>query len=248
MNSLKVPAAELPPDRRDKLVNGKSLQKHLENAVPAATQEVPFGLPPKLTSELQLESVSRLWKRDARKILSDCLATSTLRCPVSWVSGIPWREEKWIENYFRPLLQDSNPGWSLLDDSNGRGKIGWIPRNETFITARGQPALRLVFTDEDHRASNIQTVTFFYMKSYGPRWDSSEATVQLRHQRHGGRWQEAGSPVVLSGVHNKTTSEMYTKTISVLHSTTGGTATALQVELVHTGGSTFKLMGLAVCQ
>lgn len=240
LDSLQVPATEVPANRRDVLVNGKSLQKHLENSIPSIPHDKPFGLPPRLTPGLKLDSVSQIWQKESHRVLSGCLVGGTLRCPISWVSGIPWREERWIANYFQPLLQ-GNKEWSLIDDSNGRGKIGWIPHNGTL-----NAELNFVLNEEDHHASNIQTITLFYMKSYGPRWENSVATIHVQ-QRIGRSWIDANDPMELGGVHNKSTSEMYTHTIHVTQTSTTK-STALRIRLIHTGGATFKLMGIAACQ
>jgi hypothetical protein len=81
------------------------------------------------------------------------------------------------------------------------------------------------------------------MKSYGEKWASSEVSLSIERQLQQ-RWSDASKPITLFGFHNKTTSEMYSETILFEPSTTR----QLRVSLTLTGGSTFKVMGVAACR
>ena len=81
------------------------------------------------------------------------------------------------------------------------------------------------------------------MKSYGAKWQNSELQVRTW------RLQSEGPNVVderrLLGFHGKNTSEMYTEAIELSEPIPAGAGLKVGVKLV--GGTTFKLMGLAVC-
>jgi hypothetical protein len=95
----------------------------------------------------------------------------------------------------------------------------------------------------EYQADKLSSFTMFYMKSYGDKWASSEVSLSIERQLLQ-RWSNASEPISLFGFHNKTTSEMYTETIHFEPSTTK----QLRVSLTLAGGSTFKVMGVAVCR
>jgi hypothetical protein len=86
-----------------------------------------------------------------------------------------------------------NTGW----DTNTAGKkLGISPIRNDQVT---QPSMTLTF-------DNIQlsTVTLFYMKSYGDRWESSTVAITIR--LNGEELKRAE----LVGIHDKQTSVTYT--------------------------------------
>ena len=95
-------------------------------------------------------------------------------------------------------------------------------------------------------SQKIQSVTLFYMKSYGTKWKDSELEAKVSS----GRSTNQQDQTVLEkrnmfGTHNKNTSETYTEEIVLSKPVDAGETIELEIELV--GGSTFKLMGLVVC-
>ena len=225
-------------------LNGKTLRQYFDEAQPPFPMPYPTNsLPPPLNADLTLDVVSSQWRRQALEAQKDCGNTesggsSSKRCPVAWVSGMPWREESWIRDYFTGIVQEPLE-WSVVDDTVRGGKFGWIPNNTTSI-----PKLVMEFNARKHEASQVQSIALFYMKSYGEKWSGSQVTVSVdakRNQRY-----ETAVSTTLSGVHNKTTSEMYTDRIALPPGRMD--PSVLRLTLTLSGGTTFKLMGIAVCK
>jgi len=87
------------------------------------------------------------------------------------------------------------------------------------------------------------------MKSYGEKWAKSRATATIERRQilQPDQWVLAhDAPHIMTGTHGKETSETYRETVQLHRSsqTTG----PLRVPLSLTGGTTVKLMGIAVCQ
>ena len=93
------------------------------------------------------------------------------------------------------------------------------------------------------------------LQSYGPRWEGSRVAVRAEasssstsspfSSSHGYR-HLLPEAVVLSGEHGRSTSELYNHEIVL----GGGGAPAgedLRVEVELVGGTTFKIMGMALC-
>ena len=190
----------------------------------------PFVLPPLLTTDLLIEDVSTLWKQ-ASEDTSSCNSFqgtgSEARCPFSWVSGLSLQQNNktWIEESFRQKSSKWN-GWKLSDDG---GKLGFVPT----LNDKSEMMLEFVYPRQ-----TIRTVTVFFMKSYGKKWENSQLklTVNASQSLH---------EIDLSGVHAKQTSEVYHEEIQLKSPLTDGGK--LQVRAKLEKGSTFKLMGLAVC-
>ena len=201
-------------------------------AVPGKPKGRPAGLPPPLVKSLSLENVTKVWKA-AKPVGALCHETKSdeERCPFSWFSGLSDQGKN--ETYAQSLFSVTNPymtentGW----DINTLGKkLGISP-----IPDRKQPLMTMEF-------ENIQlsTVTLFYMKSYGKNWDNSKIAVTVTLD---------GKEFIrdeLVGIHDKETSETYTHRIDLPVSST--TIQNAQVTLQHTGGLTFKIMGMAICK
>jgi hypothetical protein len=224
--------------RRDEAM----VNEEIRSLTPVPPASRPSGLPPLLTSHLTVDVVSEQWQH-AASTASDCsskMSEGTKSCPVSWVSGMPWRADKWIMSYFQPIVQ-SPFEWDVIDDTKKGAKYGWMPR-----AGIANPKLILEFNAKDHAANNVNSVTFFFLKSYGPKWEESAATVTIERKLHN-EWSPAlAAPSVLSGTHDKSTSELYTETVHLLQQE--AVAAAVRVTFTLTGGKTFKLMGIALCQ
>jgi hypothetical protein len=208
----------------------------------------PKGLPPVLTKDLLLEDVTSLWQSDAEKMepsisckLSDqhhpSIQTMRVKCPFSWVSGLSLQQNNvtWVQERFQHQSSKWN-GWQLSDDKD---KIGFIPKQGISHAAN---STRMVLDFQFEQL--IRSVTFFYMKSYGPKWSNShlKATVWLPNGSGGETLLEER---YLMGVHNKNTSEMYTEEILLSEPVAAGEKFQLEATLL--GGDMFKIMGLAVC-
>jgi hypothetical protein len=208
----------------------------------------PKSLPPELTKDLLLEDVTKLWKGDANEDGRPLSCNSSeshpdagdstsktlkIKCPFSWVSGLSLQQnnQTWVQEYFQQRSSVWN-GWMLSDEGD---KIGFVP---TSAASGASNSTRMVLDFE--YPQRIRSVTFFFMKSYGPKWEGSQ--VETKALSIDGKVLGERR---LVGEHDKKTSEMYTEEITLVEPVTAGDK--LQLEATHVGGQTFKLMGLAVC-
>ena len=200
----------------------------------------PKGLPPALTKDLLIEDVTKRWQDDAsdmapcdpEKLQSDHRHT---KCPFSWVSGLSLQQnnQTWIKEYFESHATTWD-GWVL---SNDGGKLGFTPTSQDQTNPTNM-VLEFTFVQ------TIRSVTLFFMKSYGEKWKDSQLQFQVTQVKG------TGKPTILdgrslSGIHAKETSEMYTEDIQLSELVPVGTK--LRAEALLTGGSMFKIMGLAMC-
>ena len=234
------------------------------------------SLPPILTQDLLIEDVTRLWRKDQHQQTHrrfgdgggpDSLAIDvdgtrckdiddyddeddlkhTIKCPFSWISGLSLQQNNktWIDEYFRTRASTWQ-GWILSDDG---GKIGFIP------TEGSSSNKKQIVLDFNHVTQPIQSVTFFTMKSYGTKWQNSRIKVQTYIQHSDANAAKKSSSTDSSwepmnvremvGFHDKNTSEMYTEAIELTEPIERGGSLRLDAQLID--GTTFKLMGLAVC-
>jgi len=226
---------------------------------PGKPQAPPRGLPPLLDKQLSLEHVTDLWrleddKRRQREQQQDDLSSSTacsdasqqqqqnaVKCPFSWLSGISSEtaKPKAADAYFREHASFAGD-WTFQDD---HGKLGIVP-----------PALMSTMSLELPTVSQpIRKVTLFFMKSYGPRWMGSKVRVECwrKHNNQQQGEQQEGDWKLLQqqefmGHHNKNTSETYTELID-LSQTPVETGSGLKIRVTLIDGSTFKIMGVAIC-
>ena len=206
--------------------------------IPGKPKAPPDSLPPKLTPSLNLESISVIWRAESAAVPSqpvscDANKLPPKRCLFSWISGLSQiqKEPKYIEEIFNARTKQ-NSGWKLIDEN---GKMGYMPE---------KLGDKMVLEFSDH-VQPIRSVTFFIMKSYGEKWEGSAAlaTVSAWSKKNTG-WDEV-STLNMSGIHAKNTSEMYPETMTLPHPIQP--ESSLQVTYELTGGTTFKIMGLAVC-
>jgi hypothetical protein len=194
-------------------------------------------LPPLLTKSLSLENITELWRGqqtsqaasgDAMALSRSCDQQRSVRCPFSWVSSLNQQQKQvaFVREYFANKTI-SNKGWDLVTDHD---KLGYVP------VGGPKSSLTLEFQG---LSQPIRTVTFFIMKSYGPKWDNSRMQVTVQ------QGETTLLNKVLEGFHDKHTSETYTEPLQLKNTVTPGSTFQLRMELVE--GETFKIMGLAVC-
>jgi hypothetical protein len=190
---------------------------------PKMPRPVPFDrLPPELTPDSTLEQVTDVWRSTETSSSSACSTT----CPFVWVSGLSLHhppfsakaEYRAIQSLFQKVLV--NASWTLMDDTKRGDKLGWMP---------GPVGSKMVFQLPTTASTQI---TLFYLKSYGPKWDHSTVQVTLESS-------VTTHSFALTGFHKKKTSEMY------IHTVERGSYSKMTLEFVQ--GSTFKLMGVAMC-
>lgn len=203
-------------------------------------QSLPKGLPPILTKDLLIEDVSTLWKEDEGK-KAPCDPEKLqgkqqhhVKCPFSWVSGLSLQQnnQTWIQEFFRNQATVWH-GWNLGNDG---GKLGFTPS-----TATGSSSNSTVMVLEFTFPQTIRSVTLFYMKSYGEKWRGSRLHFRVGKADDSPQVTE----MLLHGVHDKETSEMYTEAMELPVPIPIGTRMRVEASLV--GGTMFKIMGLAVC-
>ena len=216
----------------------------------------PNGLPPELTKDLLLEDITSLWQQQSEALddhspnsaassckydqnsKSDGSSSNGVKCPFSWVSGLSLQQNNvtWIKEFFEEQSSSWN-GWEISEEG---GKIGFVPAAGTSNEVEARMVLDFSY------ARKIESITFFYMKSYGTKWHNSELEAKIwsapaENQENFTLLEERN----LLGTHNKNTSEMYTEEIVLSKPVDPGGK--LQVEAKLVGGETFKIMGLAVC-
>ena len=206
--------------------------------IPGKPRNPPNGLPPILTPSLSLESISDLWRAQAKEnpqcgnVNDDSLPGK--RCIFAWISGLSQQQQdaKWIEALFGVHTVQKD-GWKLVDEN---GKLGYMPQ-------KLGDKMTLDFTNI---SQPIRTVTIFILKSYGTKWHDSRVRASVSEQsRLGNNDWNVVSSLDLQGVHAKNTSEMYPETMELARALPPGVD--LQVSFELTGGTTFKIMGLAIC-
>ena len=159
------------------------------------------------------------------------------KCIFSWVAGINnmSRNKTFVEEYFDKVRDVETTKWKLSDDGD---KLGYVPSSvgdtEILTFARTTQTLR--------------SITFFNMKSYGQRWEGSKITVQteMMATNDGSIWQLLDRHE-FDGFHAKNTSEMYTEPITLSRAISPGESLRIRYESSGVMGTTFKIMGLAVC-
>jgi hypothetical protein len=208
--------------------------------LPAAGRHRLTSIPPPLYANSALDTVSQKWEEQNA---AGCHDIDLQRCPFSWVSGMPWKDIPWIQSHFSNIVQQPSD-WDAIDDTNGRGKIGWMPKTNTT----GSKLVMELHSTAYATVSQIQTVTLFYYKSYGPKWDNSTVAVHVEWKLASGPWISATDPFALNGFHAKNTTETYTDTIHLTTKNENEKSTGLRVSLTLAGGNTFKLSGIAVCK
>ncbi|EEC45197.1 predicted protein [Phaeodactylum tricornutum CCAP 1055/1] len=198
-------------------------------------QPKPNSLPPYLTDHLSLTNVTDEWNKAAQVKKTICPTDNEgTRCIFSWISGVDRKETvNSIQSVFSSIVKI--PGaWDVGDDT-GRKKYGWN------TSLRGSQLL-FEFTGLNQ---TVQTVTLFPMKSYSEKWRESTAVVEFFAKPDSHLDWAYLTSLVVQGFHFKNTSEMYT--IPVKMPTEVAVRADFRVRLTLTNGTTFKLMGLAVC-
>lgn len=219
---------------RSLLARDVPLQNGPYTNVRGKPNRLPESLPPPLTSNTTLETISIDWKQQSttQQGQQECTLRDS-RCIFSWVSGLSLQQNNrtWILEYFNERTVGES-GWNL-DDHND--KIGFVP------SALGDS----VVLEWKNVTQPVLGATFFTMRSYGDTWQDSRIVViaNLRRNRETS-WQHLANSTLI-GFHNKNTSEMYTEPVFFDIHVEHGDDLRIQYTLMQ--GKTFKMMGLAVC-
>jgi hypothetical protein len=144
-----------------------------------------YSLPPRLTKSLALHNVSQLWQEDeynttqvleaSRGVGVGTGATTTqcysARCPFAWVQGTAeefFKLPPGLEGYFEPVTKEMT-NWTL---EKGK-KSGFVPAYGT------DPADNRLVWEFESLKQPIRSVTLFFMKSYGEKWDNSVVRMDV---------------------------------------------------------------------
>ena len=200
----------------------------------------PNEIPPSLNKTLSLKDISTLWKvstapeKHTRNDSSECPD----RCIFSWVSGMDLEQAnvEYIKELFNGHIVEPS-GWKVAENHQ---KLGFLPDSRDD----NPPVMTLEFLN---LSQSIQSVTIFFMKSYGEKWQGSLVEVAaLSNHPVEAKWRELAKKQI-SGFHGKTTSETYTTEIKFGEREAVAAGRNLRITLTLIGGKTFKMMGIAVC-
>jgi hypothetical protein len=200
----------------------------------------PRALPPRLTPTSSLADISERWSTSIQHVRSSDEGIESCaeyreshpeavdRCSFNWIGSRTKIASK-IEDIFRPYLMKTSR-WKV--DVNGH-KAGWSPV---------LPTDRFVFETriKSTGAAETRSMVLLYMKSWGDKWDNSTAEVKV--------WNNADTLLArqeLLGFHEKQTSEIYPSEFRF--STAAAPNSTVKVEVRLVAGTTFKIMGLAIC-
>ncbi|CAB9523611.1 expressed unknown protein [Seminavis robusta] len=234
----------------------------------------PRSLPPRLTKELSLERVSEQWEQESSLLQNQVQQQSTkvcsagAKCPFAWVSrirpaAIPnvtetlhkkgdvayqayWKAHT-VSGFGGSANDESKSSWAFQSD---HGKTGVCPQNGVGSKLLLEIPPPISSVELVRLGVPINSVTLFYMKSYGERWadstvrldvlasDSAEASDSVSD------WKTLLSNEFV-GYHSKNTSETYHHTI---HLPSEYRISKLRLAITLVNGNTFKIMGLLACR
>lgn len=201
---------------------------------------VPLSLPPELNTNTSLDDISSKWQEHIQSMdfdASACDQSDRLieRCIFSWVGGLERKfdKPKHLEERMKPVLV-SNKGWVASADN---GKLG-------FEATKSGAAFEMIFLVE---TLDVQTLNFMVMTSYGEKWEGSKIRVDAFVDRSGkGKAKIPTNTMEIVGFHDRHTSETYNYKLD-LEEERAFSKDILRVRITLVGGSTFKFMGMAIC-
>ena len=221
---------------------------------PDHSDSIRSGLPPRLTKHLVLDSISEEWKNHDRlrrespnssTVITSTSNDTTLetpsanpRCVLSWMSGFEYFSGTNVREYFARFLHQPSTTWTVVDEDGKKPKPGWSPPYDGLGQAL---VLDVPLTERP-----VQNLVLYVMKSYGEKWENSAGSVEILQQAPGGTtWESVLGPHVITGYHDKQTSETYAEELALPRMV--APPATLRIRLVLEGGHTFKLQGIAAC-
>lgn len=183
---------------------------------------------PHLDKKVALDVFGKEWSDHLAASFENCnVDDRTKGCPFGWIALRKEDEHRHIEGLESILVKSDN--WAYVQT--------WPPTNYGLYGSRNGTAV--LHLDSSATNATVTTITIIYMKSYSEKWYNStvEATVH--------RCDEVVSSVVLSGFHEKLTSEFFTETITLPTGSSDCYSTNLTLQM--TGGDTFRIGGLSFC-
>ena len=245
--------------------------------VPGGPLPLPDSLPPVLDADLTLDAVSAKWVDEAAAAAaaakeeeeeqqeqrpdpsgggrggSSSSCASRNPCVLSFLAGSErgLDQPSQLDARLAPYLT-MNEGWTSESDHGKLGLVPAAPEGGGSAPSGGGARFALEVKELEQP---VRVITVMALQSYGPRWEGSRVAVRAEasssstsspfSSSHGYR-HLLPEAVVLSGEHGRSTSELYNHEIVL----GGGGAPAgedLRVEVELVGGTTFKIMGMALC-
>jgi hypothetical protein len=99
--------------------------------------------------------------------------------------------------------------------------------------------------DFKNLAQPAKVLTIQFIKSYGDKWEGSQAQVVVDVELPGGAETQRVLDETMEGSHNSTTSIAYSAEYSLGDIAAVGSHARIQITLV--GGTTFKVTGMMLC-
>ena len=214
-------------------------------------------LPPPLTRELLLgnataEFTAALDAAHQSYIDMNCTSTDSVDedknpCIISWIASPGGYNGRLINGFMRKYSTVNN-GWKTEESlAEGWGnKVG-------LIAAEANATFTLTF---DKVEKDVKTVTLFFLRSYGEKWENSRAKFTISRGKEnkdgdGGESNGDGGVVIvseeeISGVHNSSYSLTLPQTFDLSETVFKGETINIKVDLI--SGSTFKIMGMMICK
>ena len=214
-------------------------------------QPIPKGLPPRLTSDLSLENISDLWRRDYTATTNTNISIrGDASCPFRWTVGVEKpldlaSLEKTSRDIFEPFLQKPTT-WQLTQSDFGKGRFGWAHYIQNHTSKQQPLVLELPF-------EGIQSIGLFVARSIDPQWVNSTALVTIWDDQ-----QRLIKKQIIAGYHPSTTSGKIIKRLISFAMTKNvyleeidlspSNAKFVRFQLEHVSGFGFKFMGMIMCR
>mmetsp|Transcript_41264 Transcript_41264/g.44797 ORF Transcript_41264/g.44797 Transcript_41264/m.44797 type:complete len:244 (+) Transcript_41264:633-1364(+) len=221
-------------------------------------------LPPPLTRALLLKNATNEFTAAIDKayhsfVWDNCTAANTATasnsgdqspCMIAWIASPGGYTHKSIQQFMNQYAS-SNTGWQN-ERSNAEGwslKDGWI-------ATKAQAQFTLTFPTV---TKDVKTVTFYFIRSYGDKWKDSRAKFVISRILNDGSSTNGTNATTIAAENVLASEEIagvfadadyhYSSTLSQTLPLSevvrkGGT---IQIQVALVGGTTFKMMGLTLC-
>jgi hypothetical protein len=204
-------------------------------------------LPPRLDRSLLLDHVSDAYKRGERRTCGS--HPNRRRCPVAWLieasSGADSINATMA--YFRPYMPaETQQEWGWFNQGGRkRPRYGFTPvlqADKQLKGHEGPGTNRTMTLTFDYRAETrgIRSVTVFYLQKNQTKWKGTEMSVSVHSLDN----QALVAETKVSNYNNAVIKDDKVKTTIEL----APPQRHFKVEFKHTGGVTFRMTGLAICE
>ena len=199
------------------------------------------GLPPPLTNDLVLDTISEEWKEHdrLRRDFSEAVGTNesvpscvdSNRCSFSWISTMPKTNND--AEFFAPYIHEPTSTWTLVDTKK-RFVTGWSPPRDGVGKSF---ALDIPLTTRP-----VKNVIFYIEKAKGY---NSTASIEILQSTVEDSWESVLGPRFVSGEHDQKRRNVYIEEWTLPRDVVP--PNTLRIRLVLKEGHTFKLTGIGAC-